>query len=198
MWPAPSGTGLWSTTTGTGTQPLPRPKGRPVRHWAERIATSKDKGLLCGFRSGLESANAQHIESLGQPVEYETFVIPWVMPQSLRRYTADFRLMNGIIVETKGIFEATDRAKHLFIRVQYPDLDIRFVFSRGKSPIAPGSKTTLGDWASTNGFKWAEKLIPAAWLQEAGPEVSPEEALRKGPVGYHEFLQKERSKRGSR
>lgn len=169
-------------------------KRAPVRHWAQRIQQSKEKGLLCGFRSGLEGANANHLEANGQAVEYETFVIPWVLPQSLRRYTADFRLANGIIVETKGIFDATDRAKHVYVKEQYPDLDIRFVFTRSKAPIAPGAKTSLADWCVAKGFKFADKLIPVEWMREAGPTVTPEEAIAAGPRGYQDILRKERRK----
>jgi len=166
-----------------------------MKHWAQRVTQSKDKGLLCGFRSGLEGTNASHLEAHGEPVEYETFVVPWVMPQSLRRYTADFRLRNGIIVETKGVFEATDRAKHLFIKAQYPRLDIRFVFTRSKAAIAPGSKTTLAEWCGQYGFKYADKLIPLDWLKEPGPAMSPEDVIKLGPEGYQEFLSMERAKR---
>jgi hypothetical protein len=165
---------------------------RPPGHWFQRVNANREKGLQAGFRSGLEGNNAAFIESHGQVVQYETLRIPYVVPQQMRHYTPDFRLESGIIVETKGVFDATDRAKHLFIKVQYPKLDIRFVFTRGKAPIAPGSVTTLAEWAGKHGYKWAEKLIPIEWLREAGPEVGPEEVLRLGPEGYQEFLRMER------
>lgn len=172
----------------------PKPN-KVMKHWSQRVTQNKDKGLLCGFRSGLETTNANHLEAHGEPVEYETFVVPWVMPQSLRRYTADFRLRNGIIVETKGVFEATDRAKHLFIKAQYPRLDIRFVFSRAKAKISPTSKTTLAEWCNAHGFKFSEKLIPVDWLAEDGPPIKPEDVIKLGPEGYQEFLSLERAKR---
>lgn len=156
---------------------------------------SNRKGLELGFRSGLEEANCSHLEAHGEHVEYETLVVPWVMPQKLRRYTPDFRLSNGIIVETKGIFDATDRAKHLFIKVQYPRLDIRFVFSSARAKIAPGSKTTLGEWAESHGYKFATKLIPVEWMREAGPTTKPEDIIRDGPEGYREFLMAEKKRR---
>ena len=156
---------------------------------------SNIKGLELGFRSGLEETNCKHLEAHGEPVEYETLVVPWVMPQKLRRYTPDFHLRNGIIVETKGIFDATDRAKHLFIKVQYPRLDIRFVFSNPRAKIAPGSKTMLGDWAQSHGFKFASKLIPTEWMREAGPADKPLDVIREGPEGYREFLQAERKRK---
>lgn len=170
-------------------------RARRFGHWSDRVNVNKAKGLQAGFRSGLEGANAKHLEALGEPVLYETFRIPYVIPQKVHHYTPDFRLSNGIIVETKGVWDATDRAKHLFIKLQYPGLDIRLVFSRGKSPINPGSATTCAAWADKHGFKWAEKLIPEAWLREPGPPVDPDVVLLAGPVGYQQILNMERKRR---
>lgn len=134
---------------------------------------SADAGIRHGFRSGLEERNAELIRSRGLPVLFETFKIPYVVPASKRSYTPDFLLPNGIIIETKGIFDATDRAKHLIIQEMWPELDIRFVFYSARAKIAKGSKTTLADWADKYGYRYAEKLIPEAWLKEPGPEVKP-------------------------
>ena len=84
-----------------------------------------------------------------------------------------------------------DRAKMLFVRSQYPDLDIRMVFSRGKAPISTGAKTTCAQWAEKHGMIWAEKLIPIAWTKEKGPKVKPADALKLGPVGFRELMKAE-------
>lgn len=160
----------------------------PKPHWTQRVNHSKAKGLQAGFRSGLEEKNAQHLERLGVPVEYETLRVPYVIPQKLHHYTPDFPLPNGIIVETKGIWDSTDRAKHLYVKLQYPELDIRLVFTRAKSPIYPGSSTTLGEWADKHGFRWAEKLIPLEWLKEPGPRVKPHDIIAAGPQGYSDVI----------
>jgi hypothetical protein len=57
-----------------------------------------------------------------------------------------------------------DRKKHLLIREQYPNLDIRFVFTNSKAKINKGSKTTYADWCDKNSFKYADKLIPKEWF----------------------------------
>lgn len=160
------------------------PRHKNARHAAEAL----------GFRSGLEEANCAHLERLGHPVLYETFKIRYAIPMSWHTYTPDFRLANGIIVETKGRWLMADRAKMLFVKLQYPDLDIRLVFSRGKTPISQGAKTTCAEWATKHGMQYAEKLIPEAWLHEKGPKYSPEDALKRGPIGYQEILQQERRK----
>lgn len=40
------------------------------------------------------------------------------------------------------------------------------MFSRARTPIYKGSKTTYADWCEKNGFQWAEKLIPREWIEE--------------------------------
>jgi hypothetical protein len=98
-------------------------------------------------------------------VEYETTKIKYVIPESLHTYTVDFVLPNGIMVETKGRFVADDRKKHLLIQKQHPELDIRFVFQNSKVKINKGSKTSYADWATKNGFKFADKEVPEEWLK---------------------------------
>jgi hypothetical protein len=118
----------------------------------------------CAWRSGLEEQIAQELNALGVPFEYEKKVIRYTPPLKERRYTPDFCLPNGIIIETKGQFVTADRLKHLIIKDQHPDLDIRFVFSRSKSRISKQSQTTYADWCTKHGFQFADKHIPKEWL----------------------------------
>ena len=83
-----------------------------------------------------------------------------------------------MIVETKGIFEVADRQKHLLVKQQHPGLDIRFVFSRSKSPIRKGSPTTYANWCVKNGFLFADKLIPQDWIDEPHNPASHEAIAR--------------------
>lgn len=119
------------------------------------------------FRSGLEKQNAALLKKEGQPVLYEKYAVPYTRPESQHTYTPDFLLSNWIIVETKGIFDATDRKKHELIQKQHPNLDIRFVFSNSKSKLYKGSPTTYAAWCVKKGFPYADKLIPKEWLTEA-------------------------------
>lgn len=126
-----------------------------------------------GYRSGLEEKIAQELASLGVSVSYESkdAVITYKKPESTHKYHPDWVLPNGIIVESKGRFLTADRQKHLLIKKQFPKYDIRFVFSRSKTPISKGSKTTYADWCIKNDFIFADKSIPLAWIAEAGPRV---------------------------
>lgn len=153
----------------------PRSRGRVYPNRAKALAA--DPGLRHGFRSGLEELNAQHLTNLGVEVQFESLVIPYTVPETHRKYTPDFPLPNGIIVETKGKLEPKDRAKHLFIKLQHPELDIRFVFQRPHDKINKGSPTSYAMWAEKYGFKWASRVIPEAWVKEPGPLRKPEEVL---------------------
>jgi hypothetical protein len=133
-------------------------------------------GLKHGFRSGLERDTAESLKRRGAKVIFEEVKIKYVVPSIERTYTVDFELPNGILVETKGKFEDTDRAKHLFIKTQHPALDIRFVFQRPNTPIRKGSKTTYAMWCEKYGFKYATKDVPDAWLHEPGPNGRPGKA----------------------
>jgi hypothetical protein len=119
-----------------------------------------------GFRSGLEDTTATHIKNKGAKLLYETSKIHYTIPESKHIYTPDFILPNGIIVETKGRFMIEDRKKHLLIRQQHPDKDIRFVFTRSATKLYKGAKTTYSDWCVKNNFKFADKRIPDSWFNE--------------------------------
>jgi Phage endonuclease I len=87
-------------------------------------------------------------------------------PAKLRKYTPDFILANGIVIETKGRFITQDRQKHLAIKECHPDLDLRFVFSNPHQTISKQSKTTYAKWCDTKGFKWAKGDVPMEWINE--------------------------------
>lgn len=130
------------------------------------------KGARTGaFRSGLEDRNATWMDKLGVAFDFEQYHIKYLVPAREAKYTPDFVLRNGIIVETKGIWEVDDRKKHLLIREQYPELDIRLVFSNSKSKIYKGSPTSYADFCTKHGIMFADKLIPKAWLQEKRKEI---------------------------
>lgn len=121
------------------------------------------------YRSGLEEKVAQQIAAAGLVVVYEdkSAIIPYTTPEEPHKYHPDFVLPNGIHIETKGIFDSDDRKKHTLIRQQHPRLDIRFVFSSSKAKLYKGSPTTYAAWCAKNGFLYADKLIPQAWLEES-------------------------------
>lgn len=134
-----------------------------VKTTGRRTVDPAARAYVLGYRSGLEEKVAAQLDELSVSYEYESFKIDYQVSE-FRKYTPDFLLPNGIIVETKGRFVAADRKKHLLIQKQHPLLDIRFVFSNSKAKISKNSKTSYADWCEKNGFLYADKLIPQEWL----------------------------------
>jgi hypothetical protein len=132
----------------------------------KKAMTARQVAVKAGWRSGLESTIAKQLELMRIPYKYEEKVVSYIVPESKHRYTPDFELPNGIIIETKGRFITADRKKHLLVKEQHPELDIRFVFSNPRAKISKVSKTTYADWCDKYGFKYAAKMIPDEWIKE--------------------------------
>lgn len=142
------------------------------------MARQRSKHCSSTYRSGLEDTNAKLLTKKKVPFTYEVLKIQYTEPASKHTYTPDFVITTKsgktIIVETKGIWAFKDRLKHLLVRQQHPDLDIRFVFTRSKSKIAKLSKTTYADICNGLGrgkfkgvtWQYADKTIPEDWLNE--------------------------------
>lgn len=138
---------------------------KPIKrnNWSTAV---RKRAIAEGYRSGLEESTAEYLTVRGIPFKYEDLVIAYTEPQKSRKYTPDYELPNGIIIETKGRFLTADRQKHLLVKQQHPELDIRFVFSNAKAKLSKISKTTYADWCTKNGFMFANKVIPEEWLSE--------------------------------
>ena len=117
-----------------------------------------------GYRSGLEDDIGKDLTIRGVDFEYEKLKIQWQLVEQ-KTYTPDFKLPNGIIIESKGRFVAADRKKHLKVKSQRPFLDIRFVFSNSRAKLNKGAKSTYGDWCDKHGFLYADKRIPDEWTK---------------------------------
>lgn len=133
------------------------------------------------YKSKLEKTNARLLEEkIGTTrwwYEPQDGKIKYVIPASVHSYTPDFWIPKQggwIVIETKGIWEYTDRLKHVWIKTQYPGLDLRFVFSNSRSKTSKGAKQTYADICEGRGrgifkgLKWqyADKRIPSEWLSE--------------------------------
>ena len=127
---------------------------------ARRPSTSR------AWRSGLEERNGEKLTELGVDFSFETHVIKYTPPAKTRRYTPDFKLPNGIFIETKGWFTSADRVKHLHIQREHPSLDIRFVFTNPNARLSKTSKTTYAAWCDAHGFQYAKGFIPEDWINE--------------------------------
>lgn len=147
---------------------------------------------MSAYRSGLELKVAEQLKAAYPSIEpvYERYVLAYTVPERIAHYTPDFVLPNGIVVETKGRFLTEDRQKHLLIKQQFPELDIRFVFTNSRQKLYKGSKTSYGAWCVEHGFQYADRLIPLAWLREGNEaEVN---ARRAAVVQFMKYREKER------
>ncbi len=135
---------------------------KPSEMYKDRHGAAREHG----FRSGLEIRIDKQLTAAGVQHEYETKTITYVIPEAPHRYTPDFPLPNGIVIEGKGQFTSDDRKKMKLVREQHPDIDIRFVFSSSRVRIGKKSQTTYAMWCTKLGFKYSDKLIPQAWLDE--------------------------------
>lgn len=133
--------------------------------------SSRQRAVTQGYRSGLEEQISDQLAKNNITAEYEKHNVQYVVPASNRKYTPDFKLPNGIFIETKGRFVLADRQKHILIKSQHPALDVRFVFQNSRGKIRKGSKTTYADWCIKHGFMYADKKIPSDWLIEPKKDV---------------------------
>lgn len=129
--------------------------------------------LKHGYRSGLEIKVKDYLKERKVKFKYEAIKIEWE-DLMYRTYTPDFILPNGLIIEVKGRFTSDDRRKHVAIKKQHPDLDIRFVFESSKRKLSKGAKTTYGGWCEKNKFLYADRVIPEEWLNEKGKDNHPD------------------------
>ena len=132
-----------------------------LQHNARRNA------IKFGYHSGLEHTVSIYLKERNHTFLYEGIKIEWE-DLAYRTYTPDFVLNNGIIIETKGLFTAADRRKHLAVKKQHPKLDIRFVFTNSRSKLRKGAKSTYAEWCIQYGFRYYDRIIPEDWLKEKG------------------------------
>lgn len=163
MSTAPSvrqGNAVVSVTVNT----MARKTHRGNQHWARQSAQQR------GFRSGLEASNADILDGLSVSYGFETEKINYTKPASNHTYTPDFviktRSGKKIYVETKGRFLYDDAKKHLLVKEQHPDLDIRFVFSSLNGKVGASKIMTCAKWCEKHGYLYAHKAIPDAWINE--------------------------------
>jgi hypothetical protein len=132
-------------------------------------SSTRQRAIQAGYRSGLEETTGINLTEREVAFEYETMKIKW-LDSKTRTYTPDFVLSNGIIIETKGRFVSADRRKHKEIKKQFPEYDIRFVFSNSRAKLYKGAKSSYADWCEKEGFLYADKVIPEEWTKEEKKE----------------------------
>lgn len=135
------------------------------------------------YKSGLEERAAAQITDAGLSVQYEVDKISYTVPERQATYRPDFKLPSQdggfFYVETKGRWDVDDRQKHLLIKSQHPNLDIRFVFA-SDNRIYKRSPTRYSQWCDLHGFQYAMKRIPDEWLSTEGEKNEKPEGKDTG------------------
>lgn len=132
--------------------------GRRAQERAAWRAASK-------FNSKFEESIATSLEEAGVTYEYERDTIVYVQPAQTRKYTPDFFLPNGIIIETKGKWTVEDRKKMVLVMEQNPELDIRMLF-QFDNKLNRNAKRRYSQWCERRGIKYAIGKIPQEWIDE--------------------------------
>ena len=105
-------------------------------------------------RSRLELRFEDILREYGVDYGYEITKIPYTVPESKHTYTVDWTILNGVLLETKGyLSDHRERNKYVLLKMQHPDLDLRFVFDN-PNKLCGGTKTTHAKWAEKYGFKY--------------------------------------------
>ncbi|MDD2302779.1 MAG: hypothetical protein PHG30_09475, partial [Eubacteriales bacterium] len=133
------------------------------------------------FRSEFEKRVAFYLEEAGCEYAYEACTLEYTEPAKKHRYTPDFCLPNGVLVEVKGRWTPEDRKKHLLLKAQYPDLDIRMVFSNPREKINKGSTTTYADYCERHGIIFAKGHVPSEWFLKSDEKSVPVRNGKKKP-----------------
>lgn len=130
------------------------------------------------FRSKFELTLAQQLKGAGIKYEYEKEQWEYFTKISngtcedcsgthvyqRKWYTPDFFLPNGIVLEAKGHFTASNRATLKAIREAHPTIDLRLVF-QADNRISRSSSTRYSEWCTQHEFKWVIRKIPEEWLK---------------------------------
>lgn len=136
------------------------------------------------FRSGLEEVIAAQLESRGIEYQYEGYTLPYLRRVSSgvcdacghnkvsqrKRYTPDFTVRQAgaaapTVIEVKGRFKSSDRAKMLAVREANPGLDIRFVFG-ADNKLEKNNDKRYSEWCRDHGFLYAIRTIPDDWFPQ--------------------------------
>lgn len=117
------------------------------------------------YRSQLEKTIAKLLSTKGVSYEYESLYLAYQLPIS--RYLPDFIFTSKhLILEVKGRFVLDDRRKHIALKEQQPDWEVRFIFSNAHAKLYKGGKMTYGGWCEKHGFKYCHREIPKEWLED--------------------------------
>ena len=151
--------------------------GTVVKEWevlCQKVKNDKTKRKAPGRKEAMKYAAMAGMRSMGEvqcaanmdaakiKYKYEEKILEY--QHEPQKYTPDFVLPNGMIVEFKGKMTAETRKKMLSIKRSNPELTIGIVFQYANNKLsARPNSTRYWEWAESNGFLWSESYVPKAW-----------------------------------
>ena len=87
--------------------------------------SSNEIAFVIGNGTSRLPIDLEQLKSKGIDGEYEKHEVSYTIPATHHTYKPDFRLPNNIFIESKGWFLPEDRKKHLHIKEQNPDMDLK-------------------------------------------------------------------------
>lgn len=131
------------------------------------------------YRSAFEERLAQQLEEAGVEFEYEKYTYTFDVPVGQRlvcdecggnsivrekRYTPDFFLPNGMVIEAKGKLLAEHRRVFEAFKLAFPEEDFRLIFMRDNL-LRKRGKHRYSDWARSAGIRYSIGRIDPEWLE---------------------------------
>lgn len=97
------------------------------------------------FKNKYETSIGAKLFKLKVPFEYEPQKLPYKIEST---YLPDFKINDTLFVESKGVWKADDRRKHLIIKETYPSIIVFLCSMNPNQKIRKRSKTSYGDWCN--------------------------------------------------
>lgn len=130
------------------------------------------------WRSKFEEMLGRVLDGVGVAYGYETETFKIIMPavghrcakcgskliERPTRYTPDFFLPRGRVVEAKGRFTGRDRKKALAFMAQYPKRPFALLFMRDNK-LSKKSETYYSDWCEANSVPYSIGTFKPEWLK---------------------------------
>ena len=119
---------------------------------------------------------ADTLKALSIPFVFEDKkeTITWTSLPIKHTYHPDFVINtpkgHKLIIETKGRFMPEDQLKQLTIKLQHPEVEVRFVFSNSKSWYRKAKTKTYAKWCEEHGFQYCDykdfQEVIKKWLKK--------------------------------
>lgn len=118
-----------------------------------------------GYRSKFEYDFSKKLKELKLKVEYESEKISYIQPEKVKKYCPDWKIKDGVFIETKGRFTAADRQKILWVRESNPKSKVYLLFQQAENTLSKKSRTTYRQWCEKHNIICADIKETKVWTK---------------------------------